>query len=265
VNRAFDFAFEPLEGFPPLVSIAVWAILTALLVLLAYRLASNQTAIRRVKELLQAHLLEVRLFQDQPGVVWRAYAKLLRTALAYLGRSLMPLAVVAIPVTLLIVELEMRYDQRPLLRGETALVAVHLSDRAAVEGLSLDLPPQLEQTAPLVRIPAEMEVVAQIEPRAVGRLEIVVHAAGRAFSKEVVAGEGLPRVSRTRVRGGVLGWLLEPGEEPLPDAGPVASIEVRYHDRPVTLGPLEVNWLVAYFVLTFAAGLALKRFVGAEF
>jgi hypothetical protein len=264
VNQAFDVAMEPLAGFSPLISISLWAIFTALLVLLAYRFTSNQRAIHRVKELLQAHLLEVRLFQDLPRVVWRAYAKLLGATIAYLGWSLVPLAVVAIPVTLLIVELDLRYALRPILPGEAALVSVRVDDRTALDSISWDLPPGIAQTAPLVRIPSEKQCVARIVPSAAGRAEIVLHAAGQRFSKLVVTGDGLLPVSPARARGGWLEQILDPGEPPLPP-GPVGVIEVSYPERAIAVGPWQMNWLWPFFVVTLIAGFALKGLVGAEF
>jgi len=249
----------------PLVPLCVFSVATALVILLAYRFASNQRAIRRLKNLLQAHLLEVRLFQDQLGVVWRAYGKLLRATLGYLGWSLVPLAVVALPVTLLIAQMELRFGFRPLVPGETTLLVVHVDDSAAVNRVALEFPEGVVETAPLVRIPAERAVVARIESRLAGRAEIVVRAGDFQASKEIVTGGGLERVSPDRLRGGWLARLLEPGEDSLPRAGSVSSVALDYPRREVALGPLELNWLVVYFLFTLVAALMLKPFVGAEF
>jgi len=265
LNSAFDFAFEPFVDGSPLVPLCVFSVATALVILLAYRFASNQRAIRRLKNLLQAHLLEVRLFQDQLGVVWRAYGKLLRATLGYLGWSLVPLALVALPVTLLIAQMELRLAFRPLLPGETTLLVVHVDDPAAVQRIALEFPEGVVATAPLVRIPAERAVVARIESRLAGRAEIQVRDAEVQASKEIVTGGGLQRVSPDRLRGGWLARLLEPGEDALPPAGFVSSVALDYPGRAVALGPLEFDWLVVYFLFTLVAALLLKPLVGAEF
>lgn len=235
------------------------------MVLLAYRFTSNQRAIRRVKDHLQAHLLEIRLFQDQLATVWHAYGKLLRATGAYLGRSLVPLAVVAIPITLLIAQMDLRLGMRPLQPGETALVVVRVDDPAVVERVAVDFPEGLTATAPLVRIPTERTVVARFEAREAGRTEVVVHAGDEQTSKEVVTGRGLQRVSPVRLRGQWLTRLLESGEEGLPDGGTISSIELQYPERATRIGNWDVNWLVAFFVLTMVLGFALKPVVGAEF
>jgi len=265
INSAFDSLFEPLADRSPLLSLSVFSLATALLILLAYRFTSNQPAIRRVKNHLQAHLLEVRLFQDQLGVVWRAYGRLLRATLVYLGWSLVPLIVVALPITLLIAQLDLRFGLRPLQPGESTLLVVHVDDPGTVESVAIDFPEGVVGTAPLVRIPAERRVVARIESRAAGRSEIAVLAGEGQALKEIVTGGGLQRLSRARLRGGWLERLLEPGEEELPRTGVISSITLQYPERLLALGSLELNWLVLYFLLTLVAALALKPLVGAEF
>ena len=84
-------------------------------------------------------------------------------------------------------------------------------------------------------------------------------------SKEIITGTGLARVSPERLRGGWLDRLLEPGEEALPRSGAISSITVSYPERPLSLGPVEMSWLVIYFVFTLVAAFALKPLVGAEF
>ena len=265
VNSAFDFAFAPFADRPPLFALVVFSVATAFVLLLVYRFASNQRAIRRVKNLLQAHLLEVRLFQDQLGVVWSAYGKLLRATFSYLGWSLLPLLIVALPITLLIAQMELRLGSRPLLPGESALLVVRVDDPAAVDRISLQLPEGVVETAPLIRIPAERQVVARLETRLVGRSEILVNDGAASASKEIVTGSGLERISAQRLRGGWLDRLLGPGEDALPRSSPVTSITLEYPDRPIGLGLVGVNWLILYFAVTLAAAFVMKPFIGAEF
>jgi len=265
VNSAFDFAFEPFADRSPLLSLVVLAVATAVLVLAAYRFASNQRAIRRVKNLLQARLLEVRLFQDQLGVVWAAYGKLLRTTVSYLGWSLLPLLVVALPITLLLAQMELRYGFRPFLPGESALLIVRVDNPEAVDRVTFQFPEGVVETAPLVRIPAERRVVARIETRLSGRSEILVSDGAARASKEIITGTGLARVSPERLRGGWLDRLLEPGEDALPRSSAISSISLSYPERPLSLGPMELGWLVTYFLFTLVAAFALKPLIGAEF
>jgi len=264
LNSAFDFAFEPFVDRPPLFALVVFSVATAFLLLLIYRFLSNRRAIRRLNDLLEAHLLEVRLFQGQLGVVWRAYGNLLRAAVSCLGWSLLPLVVVALPVTLLIAQMALRLGSRPLMPGESALLVVHVDNPAAVDRVSLQLPEGVVEIAPLVRIPAERRVVARLETRFIGRSEIRVSDGASSVSKEIVTGGGLERLSAQRLRGGWFDRLLEPGEEALPRSSAVSSITLAYPGRTIPLGPVAVSWLAVYLVVTLAAVFVLTPFVGAE-
>lgn len=264
INSVFDSAFEPFADRPPLLSLALLAAASALLLLLSYRLFSNRRAIRRAKNLFQVHLLEARLFQDQFRVVWSAWGKLLRATLAYLGWSLVPLAFAALPIALLIAQMEMRYGSRPLLPGESALLIVRVDEPGALDRISLQLPEGVAETAPLVRIPAERRVVARLETRLLRRSRILVSDGAEQASKEIVTGVGLERISRERLRGRWFARLFEPGEEALPDSGPITSITLEYPARRMTIGPFALSWLVVYFVLTLSVAFALRRILGAE-
>jgi len=234
-------------------------------VLLACRFASNQRAIRRVKDLFQASLLEVRLFPDQLRVLGPACGKLLCSALSYLGWSLVPLALVALPLALLTAQMELRFGLRPLLPGESTVLVVHVDDPAAVDRVALEYPEGVVENAPVARIPVERAVVAHIQSRLAGRVQIVVHVADAQASKEIVTGGGLERVSPERLRGGWLARLRQPGEEALPRASSISSITLQYPERRMTFGPVELSWLVVYFLLTLAAGIAMRPLFGAGF
>ena len=102
VDRLFELSFQLLRPLPLIAVLSVFALLTAVLTLVVVRSTSDQKAIRRVKDRMGAHVLEVRLFSDQPGVVLRAYLSLLGNTVLYLRHSLRPFFVLAIPLLLLL-------------------------------------------------------------------------------------------------------------------------------------------------------------------
>ena len=54
------------------------SLLTALLMLFVFQLTSNQAGIRRAKDRIKAHLLELRLFKDNMRVTLWAQGGILR-------------------------------------------------------------------------------------------------------------------------------------------------------------------------------------------
>ena len=58
-------------GMPAFASLVPVSILAGIGILLVFRHASDQAAVRRAKSIAQAHLLEFRLFMDEPRLLLR--------------------------------------------------------------------------------------------------------------------------------------------------------------------------------------------------
>src|SRR5260370_13476031 len=158
IDQAFDLSFRLMRPLPAFVVLAVFSVFTAVISLLAVRWTSNQKAIRRVKELMGAHVLEVRLFPDQPGVVLRAYLSLLGNILTYLRHSLGPLVVLAVPLLLLFAQMEAYFGRTPVELRHEFLFRVTLQNPDPLADSALQLPPGVELMAPPVHVPSERQV-----------------------------------------------------------------------------------------------------------
>ena len=71
-----------------------------------FRYTSDQKAIRIAKDHLKAHLLALRLFQDQIPVVMRSYGRIVLATGRYLRLAFKPLLFVIVPLILLIVQVD---------------------------------------------------------------------------------------------------------------------------------------------------------------
>jgi uncharacterized membrane protein (DUF106 family) len=107
---------------PAAAGFAVIAALTGVVMLLVFRKLSDQERIGAAKRKVQAHLLELRIFRDEPAVMWRAQGALMKHNLRYLGLMLQPALVLALPITLLLVHLDAFYGRAPLEIGQPAIV-----------------------------------------------------------------------------------------------------------------------------------------------
>lgn len=260
-GRAVDLVLWPFRGLSPWFGLVVASLLTALLMLEVYKLTSNQAAIRRAKDRIKAHLLEMRLYKDSLRVTLGAQAGILKANLAYMAANLKPLAVMIVPLVLILARLSLWFDRAPLRPGEETLVKVGLAasaDPMALD-LRLELPPAVEATAPAVRIPDEREVVWRIRALAEGRGRILLRSGDRTIEKTVTVGGGpLTPVSALASRASFARRVLYPGEPPLPGGTPVRSVEILYPAKRLAAFGVGVHWLVAYLVLSIAFGFALK-------
>ncbi len=226
-----------------------------------YKLTSDQATIRRAKDRIKAHLLEMRLYKDNMRATLGAQAGVLKANLTYLGANLKPLAVMIVPLVLILAQLSLWYDRAPLRPGEETLLKVGLA--AGADPVSLDLvlepPAGIEVTAPPVRIADEREIVWRLKAVAPGEGRLLLRTGGRTIGKTVtVGGRRLTRISTLASRGSLVSRVLYPGEAPLPAGTAVRSIELLYPAAGLRAFGLDVHWLVAYLVLSIVFGFALK-------
>lgn len=264
VDGAFDLIFRPFRDVHPAYGLGVISFLTGVVAVLVFRYASNQEAMRRIKNRIQAHVLEVRLFPDQPGVILRAYGRLLRFTAVYLGYTLKPLLILLLPVAVLMGQLSLRFSRVPFRPHDSFVLKAKLTSPLTLDSRSLTAPHGLTLTAPPVNIPALREVDWRIRADRDGTFAPALVIGGVAFSKRVTVSNQIEPLPPQRVRASVWALLLDPGEPPLPRHGPVAEIEVNYPPRIIGLGWFETDWLVFFLVVSLASGLIFKVLLRIE-
>ena len=134
----------------------------------------------------------------------------------------------------------------------------------ALNEASLQLPDGLATTAPAVHVPSENEVAWRVVAARDGEYLINVQASEQAFSKRVVVGSGLVRLSSVRLRGKFWERIFVSGEPALPENKFVEAIEVRYPARNIAFAGFEWNWIWLFFILSLAAGFLFKSILGIE-
>lgn len=254
VGAGIALAMRPWAGASPWLGLAAVSLVLALLALLAFKFCSNQRALRRARNRMLAHVLELHLFRDDLAGIFGAFARVLLGALGYIKETLKPLLVLAPPLLLLLVHLSGWFEWRPLRRAEPAL----LTARADAPLTAVAAPGLRLESAPFVS-PLRRETIWRFwveDERA--PLWIEVRSGAAAERKSVNAGRALVAVSPARVRDGAWARLLHPAEPPLPAGGPLRELAVDYPRREITLGGRRVNWLLAVFVLSLGFGLVLK-------
>jgi hypothetical protein len=261
----FDLLFQPFLKLNPLYSLAVFSFLSGALTALVFRLAADRSAIRRAKDRIQAHVLAVRLFQDQLKVALPCYGSILRGALAYLRLCSKPLAVIWAPVLLIMAQLDMRLGWTAPRPGENFLINVKLSADTSLEQVSLHLPAGLRASAPPVRMRGKREITWRLEAQNCGEFFVQVNGPGEGQTKQVVVASGIARLSSARVRNILVQALVYPGEPPLPPGGYLDAIEVKYSPRNFELNGYHVEWWVLFLAFSFLSALAVKPLAKAEF
>lgn len=249
---------------PPAVLVVLLSIVVGFLMVVVFRYTSDQKAIRIAKDQLKAHLLAVRLFQDQLPVVLSSYGRIVRGTGRYLRLAFRPLLFVALPLTLLIVQLDRYLGWTPLPTGQPFLIKAHAANAEALNTIDLQLPPNLETTAPAVHVPAENEIVWRVVATQTGSYDARIGPRDNVVSKRLSVSRGLERISLARLQGHFWERLLVSGEPALPEGSPLQSIEVNYPARRISFVGLEWNWIWLFFALSLVAGFLFKSMLGIE-
>lgn len=265
LTGAADVVLTPLAGLSATAVVIGFALGSAFVVLGVMRVASNQTALAAVKRRIQAALLEMRLFNDDLRGLLRAQGEVLRHNLAYVGYSLVPLVVTAIPLTLVIAQLQAWYGYTGVAPDTPTLVTATLARDLAGESLPRLAGPAVEVIGEPRYFPTLKQVVWRVVPRQPGALTLTVApSSGAPVSKtlQVTAGDTTARRSPFRDRGGLTSQLLYPSEPPIEPTSPIAAIEVPYAERTLRVAGAEVHWLILYLAATFAFVLLLRKPLG---
>jgi uncharacterized membrane protein (DUF106 family) len=261
IGGLVGLAVLPFGAMNPWVAMIVVSLLTGLLMLAVFRFTSNQEGIRRTKDAIKAHLLELRLYQDSMSQQLRSQGRILAANGRYLLHALKPMLVMIVPVMLILVQLNLWFGSRPLAAGETAILKVKLAagQTPLASDISLEAPAGIVVETPPLRIEEEREIDWRLRASAAGSYDLTLKLGSSSFTKNIRVGESrLVRISNVRPGSSLIDQIFNPGERPLPGTIPVESVEVSHPERRLPLFGLRLHWLVAFFALSIVFGFALK-------
>ncbi len=257
-------AAAPLERLGDIWAIVFFSLLTALWVLVSYRLVSPQARITAAKSRILAHFLGVYLFRDYPRQVLKVQAALFGSIGRYLLYSLPALFLVVPAVVLLFVQLQLRYGWSPPAPGEEVTVNCRWSPAGTGE-IELELPPAVELRGAPVRIRRLRRISWRLVPLAEGAHTLVFRRDGERVEKVLHCGPPPSRLYPLTGPPEFETLLLYPGQDFLkPDSG-FERLEVEYPGRTVAAAGLRAHWLVWYFAVTVIFALALKKPLKVDF
>ena len=265
LNELFDLVMWPCKVISPWPGLILASLVTAVLVVL-FRISSNQAAIRRTRNKFLARSLELLMFQHDLSVSLTACGRIFTANFAYLFQFLLPMAVGLIPLLLIFAQLECWFERRPLIVGEQAVLTVELDPAHAVVNtpVQLLLSNTLRVDSTAVRIPSTNELAWRIVAIAPGSGWADVKVADVTERKSVVTGEDLVRVSTRRESRGLIAEMLSPSEVPLDTVSPVRRMLISYPAREISLGQTEISWFVAAIGLMLVSSLLLGRLFGVS-
>lgn len=264
-NTLGGVLLAPVALLPGWLSATLVAAATGVLLLVAFKYTSNQHAIKRVRDDIKANLLALKLFKDSPAVTLRAEGRVFVGAFKLMLHAIVPMLVMVVPVALLLSQIALWYQARPLHVGEEALVTLKLNGEpgADLPDVQLDGGDVCETMIGPLRVPSEREVYWSVKAKQPGRHELVFRAGDAAFEKEFVVGDGFARTSLMRPGWNWLDMLLHPWERPFAPDSLVQSIAIQYPARASWTSGAD-TWVIYWFVMSMLAAFIGKPWLNVN-
>jgi uncharacterized membrane protein (DUF106 family) len=266
LTRLFGLLLGPFENGQAFAGIIVVSLVTGAVMMLLFKVTSNQQGMKAVKAKIAAYFLEMRLYKDDFAAVMASQRRVLAANLGYMKLALLPAVVLMIPVVLIMVQLNLRYAERGLAPGETAMVKVTVAEGADVIAQGLTLVPSdgVEKASPAVRIPSLGEIDWKIRLTRPGVHEMKLTSGSGEITLPVYGGSAIKPMYSTFRKASFWDGLLNPGSPAVPKAMQIESVKIAYAPRAFNFGLFSLSWLWTFLIVSMAFGLVLKFVFGVE-
>lgn len=269
LTQAADWLIAPLADFPRLM-LLVCSVVTGVLMSIAFRYTSNQKALARVADLGRGHLLAIKLFKDDLPGMFRNLGHIFQCVLLRMWHSLRPALVMLVPLLFLLSQLGLRYEHRPLLPGEAAVIQVQFKEPAwqqcrdtqieATSGIAVETEP--------LRDDLQHAIYWRIRATEPGSGTVRWQLGEAAVEKSVVAAAGPQAIRAVSPRRPGTGWwdrLLHPGEPGLDGPSPVEGIIVYYPHRATPILGFDLPWWITFLIASIAIAWMMQPIVKVRY
>jgi hypothetical protein len=285
VTSVFDAVLTPFERLGSTTALVVWSGIFGVLALLVFKRISWQAGIKAAKDKIKAHMIEIRLYQDDLAVVGAAVGKVLARNVVYLGLNFGPIVPLAVPFMALTAQFVVRYAYDPLpvvaagskvMAGRGTLLEIELAPEhaARIADVRVTLPPGLQAVSPLVRSKLEGRAFQEFVAVAPGEHEVLLELDGVRETKLVVAGPTAKRSMQPR-RVSNRDWLdvldaerlplLWPAEPAFSSDSPFRGVSIAYPHRTLAWMPDgEGGILIAVAVASIVIGAFALKPLGVQ-
>ena len=262
MNALGKFLLALIAVLPGWLSNTIISAVTGVVLLVIFKYTSNQRAIGRVRDDIKANMLALKLFKDSIAVTLQSQGRVFRGALLLLIHAIRPMLVMIVPVSLLLAQMGLWYQSRPLLPGEEVIVTVKLNGSIETPWptVRIEPTPVAEVTIGPVRVFSQHQIHWKIRAVENGDSSLIFHVDEEQFDKELTIGDGFRRVSTKRPG---LHWadiMLYPVEKPFGPDSVVQSINIDYPDRLSRTSGTDW-WVIYFFVASLVFALIFKPFL----
>jgi hypothetical protein len=269
LTRAAEWLLSPFQNHAAW-GLLLWSAVIGIVMTYVFGKTSNQPALRRAADTIRAQLFAVKLFKEDLLVTFQCQLRLLKSTGRRLLHSIPPMLFMLVPLLLFLTQLAMRYEFRPLVDGERAVVALQIipdywKDVQEIQLLSGE--GYVVETPPLRD---EQSAMMYWRIRAGGRESVPLRWSIGDYIVEkqlpVAASHDVLTIANPK-RAGQSFWdqVLYPAEPPLADNVPIASIELQLTRRDTPLFGWSIPWWATFFVVSILVAFVAGKFLRVQY
>ena len=261
VGLLLRWFYAGLAFLPPSAPLVLLSIFGGAGMLWVFKRTSHPARIRKVKRELQAHLLEMRLFREEPGLVWQAQKALLRSNARYLALVLRPAMWVALPLTLLFFHLQAFQGRVPLPLDRDSIVTMGMKIPidANTAAPVMTAPAGIDASTPPVRVLGEKQITWRVRPTASVSGSLRFKIGAETLEKHIETGPSARFIPGLRPSS-ILDSIWHPDERRI-QSSTVNWIDVRYPQTNLAIFGIQLHWTIWFTIIgTVFAVLFRKHF-----
>ena len=269
LNWLADLLLAPFAA-APLAGLLFWSAVAGVAMTYVFGKTSKQKSIRRAADRVRAQMLAVKLFKDDLSVTLQCQVELMKATGARLWHSVPPMLVMIVPFALILSQLALRYDRRPLQPGEDTVVAMRLAPEVWEEfqNVELEVIKGVVVETDSLRDQDAMSLYWRVRAEGDQSVTLRWQFGDEAIEKELAIAADTGRLSHVSVRRPgpeMFARLLHPGEPGFDRASPVQDITVQYPLRTTPIFGVDVPWWATFLIVSMAVALLVRRFLRVEF
>jgi hypothetical protein len=266
ISGFFDILLLPFGKAHHTLGLVWLSLLTGAGMAFVFKWTSNDKAIRRAKDRLKGRILEMRIYQDDPTLIVKAFGGTLRSNVVYLGTFLRPFAVLIVPVAIVFMQMDERYGRANLPESSTTVLSVQLREGfdPFQTSVTLDITGGVVRDSNPVRVSETREIDWRLRVARPGTSQATLIAGGASYTVPIVAETNYRMIGRERNASSFMEALVHPALPAIPKGSPFQRVQVTYPSSAYPLLIWHVHWIVIFLVYSFLAALALKFIIKFE-
>ncbi len=128
ITTLLDPVFGPIANLNPTIAIAIFATIVSLISSLIYKLVTDQTKLKSIKEKQKKYQEEIKLAKDDPDKALKLQQKAMKLSMEYMNHSLKATMYTFIPLILIFTWLRAHMAYDPLMADQPFMIELTLDE-----------------------------------------------------------------------------------------------------------------------------------------